>query len=188
MRAAQDLAGILVVALGEKCHRFFDARRRRQQSVAFGIFAKAAQNLAIHLLRAELRSSPSSLSTALRIGLLTAIGCAMCFILSPGESGVIAILLSMLQSPRELEEVILGFFHSHMLQLPRAGARLSESETLPYIDSPWSAPDSQTADQIQVHMIEAIQHICLYHFIEGGKIDDHACFGSTGPPTSTSMM
>src|ERR1035437_2311935 len=53
-RPAQDFGGVLVIAAGQVGHGLLYPPRRGQQALAAGILAQAAQNLAVHLLRAEL--------------------------------------------------------------------------------------------------------------------------------------
>src|ERR1039457_3315087 len=52
--AAQHLGGVLVVSFGQEGHRLLHACGRSHKTVAGGVLAKTAQDLAIHFLGAEL--------------------------------------------------------------------------------------------------------------------------------------
>src|ERR1700722_12357212 len=89
--------------------------------------------------------SPASLSTALGIDLLTAIGCAIASILSPEGSGRRSSRFKI--THRRTERNCSRFLPREHIPNQRSGARFSILDRPPYKDSPSSALDSQTADQ-----------------------------------------
>ena len=145
-----------------------------------GSSPKPAQNFAIHLLRAEL-AQPFVTPTALRIGLLTAIGCAILLSSRPGELGVLFVISLPIRS---VAVDVLERNYSRSLPRARAptcrlAAVLQQFKHCPTKILRRRHLIHKQGIEIQVCMVKAFKDSCLAPLHPGRHVHDHAGSGST---------